>query len=452
MLKILYLFGDNMKYLTLLLLFTLHLTAEEFTITLPKGGEITYTEDAIIRKSEDGTPLYTLAKTPNIKHFSPPSDSTLFDKNYNPINAIIGENNELLQFDWWRCAYDENGRLIQKIRGKEIFIFTYNDSNQLIHAIHPPYEVFFNYEGDQRTQKTVYKNGNYLYEETYFLDIATYDEEQNLKELFIPSDTYYPFILPTAIELSGNLYLPTCDEQGNIQELLSPNKEVSHKYNYTLFGKVSIDKEDIYNPFRFSSKREEKELGLIYFGKRYYDPDLLRWISPDPLGSLQSENLYQYCFNDPLQFFDPNGEIVFSFPIWGAAMTAGEFAFKFVVTGVAALFTYKAIEDSNTQLEEIEKEKEKERERAIMEARKEKEGKQKDGCPKNNQAQNSQFEGACKEIERKLGKKLTNKEVRQLHEAISKQGYGYHDIVEEGYWMFKWKAQSICYKRLLNQL
>ena len=88
-----------MKYLTLLLLFTLHLTAEEFTITLPKGGEITYTEDAIIRKSEDGTPLYTLAKTPNIKHFSPPSDSTLFDKNYNPINAIIGENNELLQFD-----------------------------------------------------------------------------------------------------------------------------------------------------------------------------------------------------------------------------------------------------------------------------------------------------------------------------------------------------------------
>lgn len=61
----------------------------------------------------------------------------------------------------------------------------------------------------------------------------------------------------------------------------------------------------------------------------------------------------------------------------------------------------------------------------------------KDGTPKSNKAQNDQFKGAVKEIERKLGKKLTDKQIRELHDYASKQGYGYHDLVEEGYWLFK---------------
>ena len=71
-----------------------------------------------------------------------------------------------------------------------------------------------------------------------------------------------------------------------------------------------------------------------------------------------------------------------------------------------------------------------------MEARKEKEKNQKDGTPGNNRAQNKQFEGAVKEIERKSGRMLSDKERRQLHDQITKQDYGYWDIVEEGYWEF----------------
>ncbi len=71
-----------------------------------------------------------------------------------------------------------------------------------------------------------------------------------------------------------------------------------------------------------------------------------------------------------------------------------------------------------------------------MEAHKEKEGKQKDGMPKSNVDQNDQFNGACKEIERKIGRKLDKGERRQLHDQITGQNYGYHDMVEEGYWLF----------------
>jgi HD-GYP domain-containing protein (c-di-GMP phosphodiesterase class II) len=47
--------------------------------------------------------------------------------------------------------------------------------------------------------------------------------------------------------------------------------------------------------------------------------------------------------------------------------------------------------------------------------------------------QDKQFKDAVKELEKKLGKKLDPSEVRELHDHISGQGYGYHELIEEGY-------------------
>jgi len=41
-----------------------------------------------------------------------------------------------------------------------------------------------------------------------------------------------------------------------------------------------------------------------------------------------------------------------------------------------------------------------------------------------------------KEIEKKLGKQLSDKERRKFHDHISGQDYGYHELIEEGYWLF----------------
>lgn len=51
-------------------------------------------------------------------------------------------------------------------------------------------------------------------------------------------------------------------------------------------------------------KRVDKEIGLIYFGYRYYDPEDGRWISPDPLGTIDGPNLYVYACNNPMTYID----------------------------------------------------------------------------------------------------------------------------------------------------
>ena len=48
----------------------------------------------------------------------------------------------------------------------------------------------------------------------------------------------------------------------------------------------------------------------------------------------------------------------------------------------------------------------------------------------NNQAQNKSFADAIKECEGSIGYKLNKDQIQKVHREISKQGFGYHEIVE----------------------
>ena len=45
----------------------------------------------------------------------------------------------------------------------------------------------------------------------------------------------------------------------------------------------------------------------MFFGRRYYNPLIGRFITPDPLGQVDGPNLYLYCNNDPVNKYDPWG-------------------------------------------------------------------------------------------------------------------------------------------------
>jgi len=62
--------------------------------------------------------------------------------------------------------------------------------------------------------------------------------------------------------------------------------------------------------YRFTGKEEDVEVGLVYFGKRYYAPLLNRWVSADPLTihALGADlNVYAYVNGKALKAIDPFG-------------------------------------------------------------------------------------------------------------------------------------------------
>ena len=61
------------------------------------------------------------------------------------------------------------------------------------------------------------------------------------------------------------------------------------------------------NPFRFSTKYQDEETDLLYYGYRYYNASTGRWLSRDPIGEAGGLNLYGFCRNDGCNAVDARG-------------------------------------------------------------------------------------------------------------------------------------------------
>ncbi len=62
------------------------------------------------------------------------------------------------------------------------------------------------------------------------------------------------------------------------------------------------------SPYKFNGKELDEETGFYYYGARYYDPRISIWLSVDPLAIKHpNESPYIYCGNNPIIFFDPDG-------------------------------------------------------------------------------------------------------------------------------------------------
>ncbi|MCP4582388.1 MAG: hypothetical protein GY839_12310 [candidate division Zixibacteria bacterium] len=79
----------------------------------------------------------------------------------------------------------------------------------------------------------------------------------------------------------------------------------SSSLKYYPFGSVQAQSGSSH--LKYTGKEQDDYYGfdLYYYGARYYDSDLGRFISPDPVRNYY--NLYSYCYNDPINFYDPDG-------------------------------------------------------------------------------------------------------------------------------------------------
>ena len=71
------------------------------------------------------------------------------------------------------------------------------------------------------------------------------------------------------------------------------------------------------NPFHFSTKYYDQEVGLYNFGYRHYDPNAGRWLNRDPFEEGGGgANLYGYVNNNPMMGIDPDGRFL-ALPVAG---------------------------------------------------------------------------------------------------------------------------------------
>ena len=106
-------------------------------------------------------------------------------------------------------------------------------------------------------------------------------------------------------------YFPFYDNNGNITRYCDAQGNVVASYTYDAFGNTIAQSGPMADIFshRFSTKYFDAEIGLYYYGYRFYSPLLMRWLNRDPIKEQGGENLYAFCRNNAIVNMDLLGMV-----------------------------------------------------------------------------------------------------------------------------------------------
>lgn len=223
-------------------------------------------------------------------------------------NYVINHLNQILQRDQTEYRDDPNGNLISK----EGFVYQYDGMDRLVKVLHEGEVIEYTYDAFNR-RMSKRKGGTevkYLYTGQDDIGAVENDKITELRLLGIGKGAEIGAAV--MLEIDNIPYVPIHDKMGNIASLLDMNGNTLVTHHYSAFGETVDDPLSwpIVCPWRFSSKRHDPETGLVYFGRRYYDPADGRWITTDPSGYDAGPNLYAYVKNSPTINCDLYGLVV----------------------------------------------------------------------------------------------------------------------------------------------
>jgi len=102
------------------------------------------------------------------------------------------------------------------------------------------------------------------------------------------------------------------DHLGSSTLMTDSSGNVVETTEYMPFGEMRAHTGSTVTNYKYTDQELDPETGLYYYGARYYDPVIGRFISPDSIVQNpfdpQMLNRYSYCRNNPLIYTDPNGQ------------------------------------------------------------------------------------------------------------------------------------------------
>ncbi len=112
---------------------------------------------------------------------------------------------------------------------------------------------------------------------------------------------------------AGALRYYLTDHLNSANLVVDGSGQVVELSEYQPYGQLSRHSGSMDTPFKFTGQRLDAECGLYYYGARYYDPELGRFVAPDTIVpdsfDPQTLNRYTYAGNNPILFVDPSGNI-----------------------------------------------------------------------------------------------------------------------------------------------
>ncbi len=282
------------------------------TITYDKNGNIM----SLTRDGWQDSSNYNNMDVLNYNYFNNETSNKLY-KVADTGNSNHGyKDSSTNDQDYW---YDPNGNMI-KDDNKGITNIEYNYLNLPSKVTIGGQDIDYIYDatGVKLSKEvngviTAYA-GNYIYEDN---DLQFFNHPEGYVNTKVTTQGLEMEYVYQYKDHLGNIRLSYSDSNGN--GTIEASTEILEEKNYYPFGLVHRGYNNVVNgtahPYGFGGKEENKELGLEWldFSARNYDPALGRWMNLDPLAEqMRRHSPYNYAFNNPLVFTDPDGMAPFT--------------------------------------------------------------------------------------------------------------------------------------------
>ncbi len=151
----------------------------------------------------------------------------------------------------------------------------------------------------------IYQNGELLYEEGGDKETASYCLGAGIEAVRRGQRTYY--------------YHP--DEQLSTALITDETGTIKNQYRYDAFGAGLEVSEELPNRIRYTGQQYDEVTEQYYLRARYYNPILGRFLQEDVYQG-DGLNLYAYCRNNPVVYWDPSGYTNTQTPLGKSCSTA----------------------------------------------------------------------------------------------------------------------------------
>ncbi|QBQ55345.1 RHS repeat-associated core domain-containing protein [Nitrosococcus wardiae] len=255
-----------------------------------------------------------------------------YDANGNRIyhNGTIANydaQDRLLRYGNVAYIYTANGELNTKTENRVEAEYTHGVLGNLV-KVKLRNDIIINYLIDGQNRRIGKKvNGKlvqgFLYQDQ-FNPVAELDGSGNVVARFIYADK--PNV-PAYMIKDGKTYRIISDHLGSPRVVIDiQNGVIYQRMDYDEFGQVVRDTNPGFQPFGFAGGIYDQHTGLVRFGARDYDSEIGRWVAKDPiLFASRSTNLYAYALNDPVNFIDPDGQLILNVISGAVGATIGAY-------------------------------------------------------------------------------------------------------------------------------
>jgi RHS repeat-associated protein len=200
-------------------------------------------------------------------------------------------------------AYDQNGNLTSD----GTYAYTYDAEDRLVQvtdALGTVASMTYDFAGRRASLTTA--SGTTYFHYSGDLLIAESDSTGTLTAAYAYGDGGL-----LSMTRNGATYFYQTNGHGDVVSLTDATGTIVNTYSYDPWGRVLSATETVENPFRYAGYYFDSSTGLYYLWHRYYDPELRRFLTKDPVsGSVietQSLNPYLYVVDNPMKFVDPWG-------------------------------------------------------------------------------------------------------------------------------------------------